>query len=132
MAVYSIPFLDLPALASAAGTVQLPGSKSISNRVLLLAGLAEGTTLVRDLLVSDDTQVMLDALRCLGCRVEPDGDALRIGGIAAVLGAKRADIFLGNSGTSTRSLTAALALLSAQQGASFDIRGVPRDRKSVV
>ena len=126
MAVYSIPFLDLPALASAAGTVQLPGSKSISNRVLLLAGLAEGTTLVRDLLVSDDTQVMLDALRCLGCRVEPDGDALRIGGIAAVLGAKRADIFLGNSGTSTRSLTAALALLSAQQGASFDIRGVPR------
>ena len=126
LSVFPIPFLDLPPLAAVAGTVQLPGSKSISNRVLLLAGLAEGSTLVRDLLVSDDTQVMLDALRCIGCRVEPEGDALRISGIAGVLGAKQADIFLGNSGTSTRSLTAALALLSAAQGACFDIRGVPR------
>ena len=51
-----IPFLDLPPLRGAAGTVRLPGSKSISNRVLLLAGLSEGTTVVRDLLDSDDTQ----------------------------------------------------------------------------
>ncbi len=126
LSVFAIPFLDLPPLIGAAGTVQLPGSKSISNRVLLLAGLAEGTTLVRDLLASDDTQVMLDALRSIGCRVTPEGDALRIAGIAGMLGAKRADIFLGNSGTSTRSLTAALALLSAAQGGRFDIRGVPR------
>ena len=125
-AVYPIPFLDLPPLVAAAGTVQLPGSKSISNRVLLLAGLAEGSTLVRDLLRSDDTQVMLDALRTMGCSVERVGDAVRIGGLGGVLGTRQADIFLGNSGTSTRSLTAALALLSTTQGARFDIRGVPR------
>jgi 3-phosphoshikimate 1-carboxyvinyltransferase len=124
--VYSIPFLDLPPLVAAAGTVRLPGSKSISNRVLLLAGLAEGTTRVRDLLASDDTQVMLDALRALGCEVEPRDDEADIGGLGGALRVREADLFLGNSGTSTRSLTAVLALLSAQQGARFDIRGVPR------
>ena len=56
-------FLDLPANTIARGTVRLPGSKSISNRVLLLAALAAGTTTVRALLDSDDTRVMLDALR---------------------------------------------------------------------
>ena len=50
-------FLDLPPLVSAQGTLRLPGSKSISNRVLLLAALAEGETEVRDLLASDDTDV---------------------------------------------------------------------------
>jgi prephenate dehydrogenase len=63
--------LDLPPLRGASGTVRLPGSKSISNRVLLLAGLAAGTTLVHDLLDSDDTRVMLDALRALGCTLKP-------------------------------------------------------------
>ncbi|MGB8052161.1 MAG: hypothetical protein WCF11_00140, partial [Azonexus sp.] len=58
-------FLDLPQLISASGTVHLPGSKSISNRVLLLAALADGETEVRDLLASDDTERMLDALRAL-------------------------------------------------------------------
>ncbi|MFX8347172.1 hypothetical protein ABTL51_19865, partial [Acinetobacter baumannii] len=53
--MFKIPFLDLPPLRSAAGTVRLPGSKSISNRVLLLAALSEGQTVVRDLLASDDT-----------------------------------------------------------------------------
>jgi 3-phosphoshikimate 1-carboxyvinyltransferase len=122
----SIPFIDLPPLRGAAGTVRLPGSKSISNRVLLLAGLCEGTTLVQDLLASDDTQVMLDALRSLGCAVEPEGSALRITGLGGRLAVREADIFLGNSGTSTRSLTAALAVLGASQGGRFDIRGVPR------
>ena len=64
--MYDIPFLDLPPLQSAAGTVSLPGSKSISNRVLLLAALSEGRTTVHDLLDSDDTRVMLDALHRLG------------------------------------------------------------------
>ena len=122
----SIPFIDLPPLQSAAGTVRLPGSKSISNRVLLLAALCDGTTLVQDLLASEDTQVMLDALRALGCAVEPDGSAVRITGLGGRLATREADIFLGNSGTSTRSLTAALALLSASQGGRFEIRGVPR------
>ncbi|MBY0469087.1 MAG: hypothetical protein K2Q07_08940, partial [Burkholderiaceae bacterium] len=61
--MYAIPFLDLPPLLRAGGTVRLPGSKSISNRVLLLAALSEGHTDVADLLDSDDTQVMLGALR---------------------------------------------------------------------
>ena len=59
--------------AAPSGTVRLPGSKSISNRVLLLAGLAEGTTAVHDLLDSDDTRVMLDALAALGCGLRREG-----------------------------------------------------------
>ena len=70
IAMFDIPFLDLPPLVGAGGTVRLPGSKSISNRVLLLAGLSAGTTVVHDLLDSDDTRVMLDALRALGCGVD--------------------------------------------------------------
>jgi 3-phosphoshikimate 1-carboxyvinyltransferase len=124
--MYSIPFLDLPPLTRAAGTVRLPGSKSISNRVLLMAGLCAGTTLVHDLLEADDTQVMLDALRCLGCGIEHDGPAVRVTGLGGRLAQREGEIFLGNSGTSARSLTAALALLSATQGGRFELRGVPR------
>ena len=67
--MFDIPFLDLPPLDAASGTVQLPGSKSISNRVLLLAGLAQGRTRIHDLLDSDDTRVMLTrcALWAAGC-----------------------------------------------------------------
>jgi 3-phosphoshikimate 1-carboxyvinyltransferase len=57
--MFTTEFLDLPALDSANGTVSLPGSKSISNRVLLLAALSQGTTTIHDLLDSDDTRVML-------------------------------------------------------------------------
>ncbi len=67
-------FLDLPAARHASGTVRLPGSKSISNRVLLLAALSAGTTQVRALLDSDDTRVMLDALRALGVGVQRVGE----------------------------------------------------------
>jgi len=110
-------FLDLPGLLSAAGTVRLPGSKSISNRVLLLAALAEGTTELRDLLASDDTERMLDALRTLGVRVEPAGEnAVRVTGCGGVFPVKDADLFLGNAGTAFRPLTAALTL--AAGGAS--------------
>ena len=124
--MYSTRFLDLPPLVAAAGTVRLPGSKSISNRVLLLASLCAGSTLIHDLLDSDDTRVMLDALRALGCGVAHFGDTVRIDGIAGQLGAREADIFLGNSGTSTRSVAAALAVLASTQGAQFTIRGVAR------
>ena len=78
--MYDIPFLDLPPLCGAAGAVRLPGSKSISNRVLLLAGLASGTTTVRDVLDADDTQVMLAALRQLGCGVAQDGMPEKVSG----------------------------------------------------
>jgi 3-phosphoshikimate 1-carboxyvinyltransferase len=125
--MYSIPFLDLPPLASAGGTVRLPGSKSISNRVLLLAALSEGHTDVADLLDSDDTQVMLDALRQLGCRIEPQADgALRVHGLGSQLPVRQARLFLGNAGTAMRPLTAALALLASTHGAEFELSGVPR------
>jgi 3-phosphoshikimate 1-carboxyvinyltransferase len=127
--MFSTRFLDIPPLQSAHGTVRLPGSKSISNRVLLLAGLCEGSTLVHHLLESDDTQVMLDALRTLGCGVQKvagESGAVRIDGLGARPAAREADLFLGNSGTATRSLTAALAVLAANQGARFTVRGVPR------
>ena len=68
--MFTTRFLDLPPLSGVAGTVRVPGSKSISNRALLLAGFASGTTTITGLLHSDDTQVMLEALKQLGCRLE--------------------------------------------------------------
>ena len=97
--------------STARGTVQLPGSKSISNRILLLAALSKGKTIVRGLLKSDDTEVMLTALRALGILVEGlGGDDYRITGAAGDFPVKKADLFLGNAGTAFRPLTAALAL----------------------
>ncbi|WP_144638984.1 3-phosphoshikimate 1-carboxyvinyltransferase [Bordetella genomosp. 13] len=114
--------LDLPHAVLARGEVALPGSKSISNRVLLLAALAEGATEITGLLDSDDTRVMLAALRQLGVRVDDQG-----AGRVTVQGAMRfptrqADLFLGNAGTAFRPLTAALALM----GGDYRLSGVPR------
>ncbi len=122
--MYASAFLDLPALTGASGTVQLPGSKSISNRVLLLAALASGTTTLHDVLDSDDTRVMLDALRALGCGVEAAGNQVRIIGIGGreIGNIDPLSLFLGNAGTAMRPLTAALSLL----GGEFELRGVPR------
>ncbi|MBY0465567.1 MAG: bifunctional 3-phosphoshikimate 1-carboxyvinyltransferase/cytidylate kinase, partial [Burkholderiales bacterium] len=128
--MYSTAFLDIPPLQHASGDVTLPGSKSISNRVLLLAALCSGTTTVHDLLDSDDTRVMLQALRDLGCGVEgagtSTGQPLRITGLAAQLPVTTGDLFLGNAGTAMRPLTAALALLASVHGGSFDLRGIAR------
>jgi 3-phosphoshikimate 1-carboxyvinyltransferase len=122
--MFSTAFLDLPPLAGAAGTVRLPGSKSISNRVLLLAALASGTTTIHDLLDSDDTRVMLDALRALGCGIQPAGSTLQITGLGGQLKPNETllPLFLGNAGTAMRPLTAALSLL----GGEFELSGVPR------
>ena len=120
--MFATDFLDIPPLAAAGGTVRLPGSKSISNRVLLLAALCEGTTKVHDLLASDDTTVMLNALRQLGCKVESSGSAMIIGGLSGQLSVKKASLFLGNAGTAMRPLTAALALM----GGDFELSGVER------
>jgi len=124
--MYTTRFLDLPPLMRAGGTVRLPGSKSISNRVLLLAGLSSGTTTIHDLLDSDDTRVMLAALRELGCDIDSHADTLRITGLDARLKTRDAKLFLGNAGTAMRPLTAALAVLTATQGGRFDLGGVPR------
>ncbi len=116
-------FLDLPQILSAAGTVRLPGSKSISNRVLLLAALADGETEVRDLLASDDTQRMLDALQMLGVGVtHQGGENWLIKGCGGNFPVKQAELFLGNAGTAFRPLTAALALA----GGDYILKGVSR------
>ena len=129
--MYRTAFLDIPALQSAHGEVQLPGSKSISNRVLLLAALSDGTTTIHDLLDSDDTQVMLAALSQLGCAVVRSTDPAHLnsyhvtglgGQLAPALAARTTALFLGNAGTAMRPLTAALALL----GGNFEMSGVPR------
>lgn len=125
--MFDIPSLDLPPLREAGGTVRLPGSKSISNRVLLLAGLSAGQTRVHDLLDSDDTRVMLAALRALGCTVQAeDGGATLVTGLGGRLQVHEAALFLGNAGTAMRPLAAALAVLAALQGGRFELSGVPR------
>lgn len=120
--MYTTAFLDLPAFEAAAGEVRLPGSKSISNRVLLLAALCDGRTVLHDLLDSDDTRVMLDALRALGCGVQVEGTTATIDGFGASGPAPKADLFLGNAGTAMRPLAAVLAVL----GGDYTLRGVQR------
>lgn len=116
--------LDLQPAKGARGTVKLPGSKSISNRVLLLSALASGTTEVKDLLDSDDTKVMLDALCKLGVGVTRHGETgdYAIAGVGGAFPVKHAELFLGNAGTAFRSLTAACAL----SGGEYQLSGVPR------
>src|SRR6188768_2505002 len=114
-AKHDMKFLDLPAVKSAEGVVLLPGSKSISNRILLLAALANGVTHIRNLLASDDTARMLDALQTLGVTIgQIDGSDYRVQGIGGQLPLRfpvnEADLFLGNAGTVFRPLTAVLAL----------------------
>jgi 3-phosphoshikimate 1-carboxyvinyltransferase len=121
--MFTTNFLDLPPLQSASGTITLPGSKSISNRVLLLSALCQGTTVVHDLLDSDDTRVMLAALRQLGCGVQEAGTIVTITGLGGQLQhAAPIEFFMGNAGTAMRPLTAALAVL----GGDFTLKGVAR------
>jgi 3-phosphoshikimate 1-carboxyvinyltransferase len=110
--------LELKPARRAAGTVRLPGSKSISNRVLLLAALAKGETEVLGLLDADDTRVMRDALAVLG--VSFSSNTVR--GVGGPFPVKKADLFLGNAGTAFRPLTAALAF----SGGEYRLSGVPR------
>jgi 3-phosphoshikimate 1-carboxyvinyltransferase len=125
--MFKTPFLDIPPLHSAAGTVKLPGSKSISNRVLLLAALSTGRTRIHDLLDSDDTRVMLQALAALGCEIERHGPhEWSLSGVGGQWPQRQADLFLGNAGTAMRPLTAALALSAARDGGHYSLRGVAR------
>jgi 3-phosphoshikimate 1-carboxyvinyltransferase len=115
--------LDLSPCQATAGTVRLPGSKSISNRTLLLAALADGTTEVRGLLDSDDTRRMLDALQALGVNWQQISERdYRVEGVNGRFPVKRADLFLGNAGTAFRPLTAALAVMDGE----YRLSGVPR------
>jgi 3-phosphoshikimate 1-carboxyvinyltransferase len=116
--------LDLAPVARMAGTVRLPGSKSISNRTLLLCALSRGTTEVAGLLDADDVEIMLGALHTLGVGIERRGEArdFAVRGSGGPFAVKRAQLFLGNAGTAFRPLTAALALCGGQ----YELAGVAR------
>jgi len=115
--------IDLEPVLHAQGTVRLPGSKSISNRTLLLAALSEGATTIHDLLASDDTMVMLGALRSLGIKWdEVDERTVVVHGNGGALPEHTADLFMGNAGTAIRPLTAALAVI----GGDYTLHGVSR------
>lgn len=115
--------LTLEACTHVTGNVTLPGSKSISNRTLLLAALCEGETCVLGLLKSDDTDVMLAALKMLGVGIENIGpDNYRVQGYGGIFPVKNAELFLGNAGTAVRPLTAALALSDG----NYSLSGVAR------
>ncbi len=117
-----LAFLDLPSVQRAQGTVALPGSKSISNRVLLLSALAQGTTRIEGLLASDDTAVMLAALKQLGVQVDThSSDSVSVTGVSR-FPVDDAQLFMGNAGTAIRPLTAALAVM----GGHYTLSGVPR------
>ena len=122
MAVYP-DHLDIGPLDRAAGIVRLPGSKSISNRTLLLAALAEGRTRIHDLLASDDVDRMLEALAQLGVKISgvKQGE-VTVEGCAGRFPRRQADLFLGNAGTAFRPLTAALAMSHGH----YKLSGVPR------
>ncbi|MDT8363193.1 MAG: 3-phosphoshikimate 1-carboxyvinyltransferase [Nitrosomonas sp.] len=116
-------WLDLPLTDNVRGIIRLPGSKSISNRILLLSALAEGVTTVSGLLQSDDTDQMLAALQTLGVGIgfSENGDA-EVSGCNGDFPAKDVRLFLGNAGTAFRPLTAVLALMRGH----YYLSGVPR------
>ncbi len=117
-------YLDLQPAQYAQGVVQLPGSKSISNRTLLLAALAHGSTHIRELLASDDTHVMLMALQKLGVKWEQQGESQNyvVHGAQGTFPVHHADLFMGNAGTAIRPLTAALAVM----GGDYTLHGISR------
>jgi len=117
-------FIDLAPANRAAGTVALPGSKSISNRTLLLAALAQGDTIVRGVLDAEDVHRMLDALTALGIGIEatPGTRDYVVRGSGGRIPVKSAKLFLGNAGTAFRPLAAVLAFA----GGDYELTGVAR------
>jgi 3-phosphoshikimate 1-carboxyvinyltransferase len=117
--------LTVPPIGRVQGAVRLPGSKSLTNRALLLAALAAGETTLTNLLDAEDTQVMIAALRVLGVAVTRVAQGLRVTGCAGTFPRRQADLFLGNAGTAMRSLAAALAFA----GGTYRLDGVARMRE---
>ena len=126
-------FEQLPAFKSFEGTIQLPGSKSITNRAFLISALAAGKTRLHNLLKSDDTRYMGEALQKLGVEIQFSDDFSEAvvcgnaGPVDAPAGQSGApvELFLGNAGTAMRSLTAALTLGHGE----FVLRGEERMRE---
>jgi 3-phosphoshikimate 1-carboxyvinyltransferase len=119
------PELTVVPIMHAQGSVRLPGSKSISNRVLLMAALARGETTLTGLLDADDTRVMVAALGTLGVAIDWSGDTALVRGCAGRFPVREAELFLGNAGTAMRPLTAALAFA----GGRYTLDGVARMRE---
>jgi len=117
--------LTVAPIAHAQGEVRLPGSKSISNRALLLAALSRGETALDGLLEADDTRVMIDALRTLGVKIDRATGVTRVTGGAGAFPVRRAELFLGNAGTAMRPLAAALAFAAG----TYRLDGAPRMRE---
>ncbi|HWU48531.1 MAG TPA: 3-phosphoshikimate 1-carboxyvinyltransferase [Asticcacaulis sp.] len=103
-----------PPKTTPGGRILLPGSKSITNRVLLIAALAKGESHISGALKSDDTTYMAKALRQLGVTVTEDGETDFIVKSSGVLSASKEPLFLGNAGTAVRFLTAAAALIDGE------------------
>ena len=121
--VFVMEQLHLSAASHAQGSITLPGSKSISNRTLLLAALSQGETIIRDLLASDDTARMLEALQALGVPLaQLAAHDWRVTGCGGQFPNRQADLFLGNAGTAFRPLTAALAFSAGD----FHLHGIAR------
>ena len=116
--------LRLEPITKVNGSVTLPGSKSLSNRILLLAALAEGTTVVENLLDSDDIRHMLGALNLLGVNVSLNEDktVATVEGVAGKFKTPSEPLFLGNAGTAYRPLTAVLAAVEGE----YQLVGEPR------
>ncbi|KAK9793758.1 hypothetical protein WJX73_004077 [Symbiochloris irregularis] len=120
--------VQLREISKVSGQVKLPGSKSMSNRILLLAALAQGTTRVQNLLNSEDVGYMLDALKALGIHLEEQlaSDEVVVQGCAGRFAPQGKTLYLGNAGTAMRPLTAAVA--AAGRGV-FTLDGTPRMRE---
>ncbi len=119
--------LRLDPIRRISGSITLPGSKSLSNRVLLLAMLSEGETFIENLLDSDDVRRMIDALAKLKISYEEDrpGKKIRVKGEGGRIPVDKAELFLGNAGTAIRPLTAALTLGHGR----FVLDGIERMRE---
>ncbi len=120
------PSIQIGPLKGMRGELELPGSKSISNRALLLCALSNGKTRLHGLLDADDTRVMRAALKTLGVEIHESvvngKPVCDVSGCAGKFPNAKADLFMGNAGTAIRPLTAALAVL----GGDYHLHGVPR------
>ncbi|WP_114690398.1 3-phosphoshikimate 1-carboxyvinyltransferase [Polynucleobacter necessarius] len=118
-----MPDISIGPFKRVQGSIVLPGSKSISNRALLLVALSTGTTTLTNLLDADDTQVMRSALRQLGLTVtDQENKVCVVEGCGGKFPVREADLFMGNAGTAIRPLAAALAM----QGGNYRLCGVAR------
>ena len=110
-------------------TIYVPGSKSITNRALLLAALADGVSTLHNALISEDSTIFAECLRQLGFTVEQSADSqattFTVHGLGGRIPAKSADLFVGNAGTAARFLTAAVCLGEGE----YRLDGVPRMRE---